>query len=83
MGVGFRYCQSDLQLKDQLLTVHPFPVKYQTCAPYIMIGLIKFIDTNFPQEGFELGSLGPQSGVLPVEPLLLIFFQFKGAYTND
>ena len=28
-----------------------------------------------PQEGFELGSLGPQAGVLPIGPPLLVTFQ--------
>ena len=29
---------------------------------------------NLPQAGFELGSLGPQAGALPIEPPLLVFF---------
>ena len=34
-----------------------------------------------PQAGFELGSLGPQAGVLPIEPPLLVvyFYQLSGA----
>ena len=28
-----------------------------------------------PQAGFELGSMGPQSGVLPIEPPLLVIMQ--------
>ena len=32
----------------------------------------KFVHTNLPQAGFELGPLGPQAGVLPTEPPLLV-----------
>ena len=35
----------------------------------------KFVHTNLPQVGFELGSLGPQAGVLPIEPPLLVDFK--------
>ena len=45
----------------------------------------KFVHTNLISAGFELGSLGPQASVLPIEPvkLLLITFnynQFKRSY---
>ena len=32
----------------------------------------KFVNTNLPQAGFEIGSLGPQAGLLPIEPPLLV-----------
>ena len=34
--------------------------------------LRKFVHTNLPLTGFELGSLGPQAGMLPIEPPLLV-----------
>ena len=37
------------------------------------IGLSKFVYTNLPQAGFELGSLGQQASVLPIDnPLFLV-----------
>ena len=30
------------------------------------------LKNNLPQAGFELGSLGPQAGVLPIEPPLFV-----------
>ena len=40
---------------------------------YILVQLVhKFFHTNLPQAGFELRSLGPQAGVLPIEPPLLV-----------
>ena len=36
----------------------------------------KIVHTNLPQAGFELGSLGPQAGVLPIEPPLLVLILF-------
>ena len=35
---------------------------------------VSAVHTNLPQAGFELGSLGPQAGVLPFEPPLLVNF---------
>ena len=32
-----------------------------------------YIHPNLPRAGFELRFLGPQAGVLPIEPLLLVF----------
>ena len=32
----------------------------------------KFVDTNLPWVGFELGSLGTQVVMLPIEPTLLL-----------
>ena len=31
-----------------------------------------FVHPNLPQVGFELGSLGPQVGLLPIEPPLIV-----------
>ena len=36
----------------------------------------KLFHTNLPQAGFELGSLEPQPGVLPIEPLKLVESHF-------
>ena len=36
------------------------------CSGFILV------HTNLPQAGFELGSLGPRAGVLPIEPPLLV-----------
>ena len=36
----------------------------------------KFVHTIFPQAGFELGSLGRQASVLPIEPALLVVVSF-------
>ena len=40
------------------------------------IYIIKFVHTSFPHIGFELRSWGPQAGVLPIEPPLLVIAQF-------
>ena len=43
--------------------------------------LRKFVHTNLPQVGFELGSLGPQAGTLPIElPLLVVKRNFTGRF---
>ena len=41
---------------------------------YYLKGLClgKFVHTNLPQAGFELGTLGPQAGVIPIEPPLIV-----------
>ena len=39
--------------------------------------LRKFVHANFPRAGFEVGSLGPQVGVEPIEPPLLVWFLSK------
>ena len=44
-----------------------------TVLNIILVQLVqKIVHTNLPQAGFELGSLGPQAGVLPIEPPLLV-----------
>ena len=43
----------------------------QRKQPYIIL-LRKFVHTNMPQVGFELGSLRLQADVLPIEPPLLV-----------
>ena len=47
--------------------------------------LRKFVHTDLPQAGFALGSLGPQVGMLQIEPSLLVasfFFAFGGLFEN-
>ena len=38
----------------------------------LFLSLRKFVHTNLPRVGFALESLGPQAGVLPIEPPLLV-----------
>ena len=48
------------------------PIHERTHAlTHALISLIN-VHTNLPQAGFELRSLGPQAGVLPIEPPLLV-----------
>ena len=37
------------------------------------IHLRKFVNTDLPQAGFDLKSLGLQTGVLPIEPPVLVY----------
>ena len=41
-------------------------------ALYLSSQFRKCFHTNLPQAGFELGSLGPQAGMLPIELALLV-----------
>ena len=54
------------------LSYSPAPYKHQYC-----LSLGTFVYTNLPWAGFELGSLGPQAGVQPIEPPLPVQSQSK------
>ena len=51
-------------------------IQIQNLCFFILVQLVhKIVQTNLPQAGFELGSLGPKAGVLPIEPPLLVNYE--------